>query len=330
MDLKFVIIYLINLTIVNFVYLKSKLISSKFGLYKKNGDNTPLIGGLGLFIFFLILYFSLIFINGNFLKINESSVFFLVLIIFLIGLYDDLREISYVFRLIFIYIILIIFLNFNEDYLISYLYFESLDKTFLLNEYSLIVTPFFILLLLNSLNMADGINGNSAFIVLSYIILLYEKNNDLNFFVLGIIFPLIIFLFYNFQNKVYLGDSGVYLLSILISLYVIKRYNYGSEVLSCEKIFLIFMVPGIDMFRLFIERLIKNKNPFKGDLNHLHHLLIKNFGLKKSIFAYISMIIWPNFIYLIFNFNIIILIVLNIIFYCSILIYLKKLKKLSN
>ena len=29
MDLKFVIIYLINLTIVNFVYLKSKLISSK-------------------------------------------------------------------------------------------------------------------------------------------------------------------------------------------------------------------------------------------------------------------------------------------------------------
>ena len=92
-----------------------------------------------------------------------------------------MREISYVFRLIFIYIILIIFLNFNEDYLISYLYFESLDKTFLLNEYSLIVTPFFILLLLNSLNMADGINGNSAFIVLSYIILLYEKNNDLNF-----------------------------------------------------------------------------------------------------------------------------------------------------
>ena len=134
------------------------------------------------------------------MKINESSVFFLVLIIFLIGLYDDLREISYVFRLIFIYIILIIFLNFNEDYLISYLYFESLDKTFLLNEYSLIVTPFFILLLLNSLNMADGINGNSAFIVLSYIILLYEKNNDLNFFVLGIIFPLIIFLFYNFHQ----------------------------------------------------------------------------------------------------------------------------------
>ena len=95
----------------------------------------------------------------------------------------------------FIYIILIIFLNINEDYLISYLYFESLNKTFLLNEYSLIITPFFILLLLNSLNMADGINGNSAFIVLSYIILLYEKNIDLNFFVIGITFPMIIFLF---------------------------------------------------------------------------------------------------------------------------------------
>ena len=36
------------------------------------------------------------------------------------------------------------------------------------------------------------------------------------------------------------------------------------------------MLPGIDMLRLFLERILK-KNPFKGDRNHLHHLFyLKN------------------------------------------------------
>ena len=33
------------------------------------------------------------------------------------------------------------------------------------------------------------------------------------------------------------------------------------------------MVPGLDMFRLFIFRLYRRKSPFKGDLKHLHHLI---------------------------------------------------------
>ena len=37
------------------------------------------------------------------------------------------------------------------------------------------------------------------------------------------------------------------------------------------------MVPGIDMLRLFMTRIYNRKNPFKGDLNHLHHLLKNKF-----------------------------------------------------
>jgi hypothetical protein len=31
------------------------------------------------------------------------------------------------------------------------------------------------------------------------------------------------------------------------------------------------MVPGLDMLRLFIQRLSKFNNPFKPDRNHIHH-----------------------------------------------------------
>ena len=40
------------------------------------------------------------------------------------------------------------------------------------------------------------------------------------------------------------------------------------------------------MLRLFIVRLSKLKDPFGGDLNHLHHYLIKNYSLKITLLIY--------------------------------------------
>ena len=39
-------------------------------------------------------------------------------------------------------------------------------------------------------------------------------------------------------------------------------------------------VPGLDMFRLFLERILNKKNPFKADSNHLHHLILYKFPKK--------------------------------------------------
>ena len=43
------------------------------------------------------------------------------------------------------------------------------------------------------------------------------------------------------------------------------------------------LIPGLDMFRLFAERLIL-KNPFKGDNSHIHHLFQKNIVNIKQFF----------------------------------------------
>lgn len=323
------LIYLLSCILITLIFINSKKISYKIKLFKKGIDEKPLTGGLGIYLFFFTNIFFLYFFSHNIINVQIFLLLFLT-IIFLIGIMDDIFNLSYSFRLISIFFLLVFFFNLDGALIVNEFYFETFKRTYVVNNFAYFLTPLFILLLLNSMNMADGINGLSGMIFLSYVLILFSNNNELNYLIYCLIFSLLIFLIFNIKNKIYMGDSGIYFLSTIISFYTISEYNYGVSELSCEKIFLIFMVPGIDMFRLFIERLVKNKNPFKGDLNHLHHLLIKNFGLKKSIFAYISMIIWPNFIYLIFNFNIIILIVLNIIFYCSILIYLKKLKKLSN
>ena len=186
------------------------------------------------------------------------------------------------------------------------------------------------MLFLNSMNMADGINGNSGLIFLTYFIIFYIMGNENIESLLLILIPIIIFLIFNMNNKLYLGDSGVYLLSTIISFYIIKEYSFNSVEFSCEKIFLVLMLPGVDMFRLFCVRIFNKKNPFKGDLNHFHHLLIYKFNITKSLIITILIIVWPNIFYKIFMVDIKILIIVNILIYILLLFYLTKLKNFSN
>jgi hypothetical protein len=86
------------------------------------------------------------------------------------------------------------------------------------------------------------------------------------------------------------------------------------------------MIPGIDMFRLFCLRLYNKKNPFKGDLNHLHHLLIKSFDLKYALIIYLLLIVWPNLINKIFDIDIFFLIFINLIIYFSLISNIMKFK----
>ena len=42
-------------------------------------------------------------------------------------------------------------------------------------------------------------------------------------------------------------------------------------------------IPGLDMIRLFVVRMLKKNNPFSADRNHLHHKLLEIYGYKKTI-----------------------------------------------
>ena len=66
----------------------------------------------------------------------------------------------------------------------------------------------------------------------------------------------------------------------------------SNKILTAEKIFLIFIVPGLDMFRVFIERFINNKHPFSPDTNHLHHLMCNVFNEKDCIFTLYNIIMF--------------------------------------
>ena len=89
------------------------------------------------------------------------------------------------------------------------------------------------------------------------------------------------------------------------------------------------IIPGLELIRLFFFRIILGKHPFKGDKNHLHHLMIELFGTKKTLFFLTTIIIIPIVLFKI-NIPIFISILLIVIGYSCLVYFLKvNLKKFN-
>jgi UDP-GlcNAc:undecaprenyl-phosphate GlcNAc-1-phosphate transferase len=198
-------------------------------------------------------------------------------LIFIIGILDDKFSLNHYLKLFLTAIIIYAFIYFDPEIKIAKLIFEYKNLSVNLGKFSIFFTILSIMLFLNAANMFDGINlQSSIFFTFCLTILMFKNIN--NFYILFLFIPLIFIIYYNYYGKIFLGNSGVLVLSFFLSTLFIKNYNQ-SDTFVCDEIFLIMLVPGIDMFRLFLERLYNKKNPFKADNNHIHHLLIKNLSI---------------------------------------------------
>ena len=126
-----------------------------------------------------------------------------------------------------------------------------------------------------------------------------------------------------YKNKIFLGDSGIYILGGLISFVIITEYNKQNIKFFADDIFILMMIPGLDFIRVFIERILKGKNPFLGDQNHLHHLILNKFGFLTSYLTIASLYI-SSFLLKLINFSNYFIIIFYVIFYNILYLYFKK------
>jgi UDP-GlcNAc:undecaprenyl-phosphate GlcNAc-1-phosphate transferase len=296
-NISFVIFY-------NFFKKKINIIDLPDKKRKLHKIPVPLFGGIFLFInLFLLLIISLfdnqILYNFFYLKEKKDITIFFssCLFLFILGLLDDKFKINPYLRFA---IFLIIFLAITQEpnLRIKYVQLSFLKDAIDLSYFSHFFTILCFLLFINAFNFFDGINLQSGIysLILSTIICII--NNNLFFFYILQIF-LIIFLYLNYKNKTFLGDSGTYLLSFIFAYYFIKFYN-DRYIIYADEIVLLMLIPGLDLFRLFFVRIINKKNPFFPDNNHIHHLLLKKFNYIWVNFILFFLIIFSYFFYKIF------------------------------
>ena len=302
--MQFLIYNFFSFLILFFVFIFRNEICSKLKLVDYPNDKSVhrekalLFGGIFL-ISSLFLNIIILILTNKFQ--NNFFNFFLILSFFFVALIDDIKNLNPNLKIILSIIICFIGISLDSELKINNLFFFYSDSIYLNNNsfFNYVLPILCILLFLNAFNFIDGINGLASTVGLSFFLYLIIKNplilNLYYFFIISLLF----FLFINTKYKVFLGDSGNYLISICIAMILLKENSDQPSLYYAEEIFLLLLIPGLDMLRLFIVRILNKSNPFKGDQNHLHHRLFNKFGNLKTVLIYLVIINLPIYIFFI-------------------------------
>ena len=215
-------------------------------------------------------------------------------------------------------------MNLFPSLLIYELRFSFIERIFYFDNqiYSYIFTVLCIVIFINAFNMYDGINCQSIIFTLIFFLYLILKY-EINYLFVSLVIASIFFINSNYQGKLFLGNNGTILIGSLISIVSITLYNNNIS-LEVDTIFILMMIPGFDMLRLFYERSIKGSLPFKGDRNHIHHLLIKKYSLIITNAILSLLILVPIFVSYLNTKNNFYIIFISFFSYLYIIFFIKK------
>ena len=271
--------------------------------------STPIVGGLGIVINFLIIILLSFYYNFSF--INISSFEFLILflsttMIVLTGLIDDYRGISaynkFLFQIIASTILVLGFKNFQ---LIDWPFFYRFELSFLNSFLSI----FYIVSILNAINLIDGLDGlaGGVTIIISIFFILLSLLSGIQIVEMYVLFvltgSLFAFMIYNKPPaKTFLGDTGSLFIGWVLGIVSLFYAQKTSLSLSILLPIMALGLPSFDVIFVMIKRFNNKhnnvmKDRFKSivspDNNHLHHLILNAGYSKKTsiIFLYILTII---------------------------------------
>lgn len=273
---------------------ESKKLFDEPAARKVHKNVIPTLGGLGIFAGFTIAT-----LMGVHPALAEGLQYFMAafLIMFFIGMKDDILVISaskkFIGQLIAAGII-IKFGGIRISNMYGFLGIHELSPTI-----SFILTIFTIVVITNSFNLIDGVDGlaGSLGLMTSIIFGFYFWKTGQNLYAImafSVMGSLIGFLIFNFHPaRIFMGDTGSLLIGVLNSIFVIKFISiaadpkWGMPLESAPAIgFAILIVPLFDTLRVVAIRILKRRSPFSPDKNHIHHFLL-DLGFKHPAITFL-------------------------------------------
>lgn len=244
-----------------------------------HSNPTPNLGGVS--IFFSVFFTTLICITNSPLQ-NIIPFLSIAVLLFFLGLKDDLMILSSKTKFGTQLVASILFVEFFGIYIHT---FNGFLNIYEVNEFvGKAVTIFVIVLIINAYNLIDGIDGlagTTALLFLAPVLIIYMKLNIENYTILIIsaIGSITGFLFFNFSKskKIFLGDTGSMFIGFLLAFFtiniLINNYNESDILNNQNELFVISLLffPFYDTLRVIIIRVKNKKSPFKADKNHTHH-----------------------------------------------------------
>lgn len=252
---------------------------------KSHAVTVPTLGGLAIFAGLIVPV--LLWTDFQYSK-EIKFVLAAIIIIFFIGLKDDILVIAPKKKL-FIQVLAAMIMVILGDIRITNLHgFAGISE--IPYVVSIILSLFVIIVVLNGMNLIDGIDGLASGVgivaALTFGIFFYVIGQfQYVIFVAALMGALGAFFFYNVfgkDNKIFMGDTGSLILGLVLAVMAIKFNEFSImadgkyQLLSSPAVSIgILIIPLFDTIRVFVIRIFNKKSPFAADNNHVHHRLLQ-------------------------------------------------------
>lgn len=239
----------------------------------------PLVGGIAMLTVFLCAYAA----TG--IKQGISLYLVLALGITLVGgILDDRHEIGSMPKFAF-QIAAAAALAFSDSAVLTHLGYLMSEDLFTLGRWSIALTIFAIIGVMNALNMADGMDGLAGSLALAATLcfgLVAVIAGNTQVFTAACITAgaLIGFLAYNARSPwrahaaVFMGDTGSQFLGLVLAWIAIMLAMDARTNMAPISAVWILALPLADTVTIMIRRMLRGKSPFKADREHLHHIML--------------------------------------------------------
>ena len=293
--LAFSIVYFITPSIIKLSYKYS--FTDKPTKRKKHSKETPLCGGVTMFIGFFIVYFLV----NRYSLINEKLWVFLGSILILgIGLVDDYyktrgKEFPIYPRLIvqliaafMIYNAGIAFRGFTNPFTGEYILLTKAIQILLTITWIFGVTT-----VINWSDGMDGLAGGLSFIssltfAAAAIILNQSESVTISLIISGVTLG---FLVYNkYPAKIFMGDSGANFLGFMLSIIALDGAFKQATLMSLFIPILALAIPIFDNIFVIIKRFKDGKPVYQADRSQIHYRLEAKGFTPKQVVMYINMV----------------------------------------
>ncbi len=243
---------------------------------------TPLLGGLAIFISFLVGF--LLFADPSMYSLKTISyeipaILIASIIILLLGIVDDIKPLRARIKFLVQILVALVIVLFGQLRIVNIFSFlpEAVDTVV-----SVILTIFWIVSVINAINLVDGLNGLSAgvsAIFFATVLTLYFLGGIATPFSLLIASTMLGstlgYLPWNFPNaRVFMGDAGSMLLGLMIAILPLLGFKQIT-VVSLFLPMMMLVVPVFDIFTTILRRTINNQSIGEADSDHLHHQLLR-------------------------------------------------------
>jgi len=256
---------------------------------KPHTGSVPIIGGIAMYIGVVV---SIVATSNN--LIQFGYLFIATSIIVIVGLIDDYRHIQVSIRLFFQIFVSLILVILGNSILAS---FGNLfgNGEVILNESVYLFSVLALIAGMNAINMSDGLHGLAGGTsLITFLAILYLSLDIALYGILLVLFLLCsvlpVFLINNMcigiskNKRIFMGDAGSMVIGLIIAWLLLELSQGEGRAFSPVTALWLFALPLIEMFTVVIRRVVGGKSPFKPDLSHAHHTLIRfGFGEKSTL-----------------------------------------------